>query len=55
MYQAGKDNLHADALSRQPYLPAPVEGVAQVVRLQKAKFWMDVDTCDKSTIPFPQV
>ena len=29
VYQAGKDNLHADALPWQPNLPAPVEGVAQ--------------------------
>ena len=28
VYRAGKDNLHADALSRQPHLPAPA-GVAQ--------------------------
>ena len=28
MYRAGKDNLHADALSCQPYLPAPDEGMA---------------------------
>ena len=29
VYRAGRDNLHADALSRQPYLPAPQEGVVQ--------------------------
>ena len=29
VYRAGRDNLHADALSRQPYLPAPSEEVEQ--------------------------
>ena len=29
VYRAGKDNLHADALSQQPHFPAPAEGVAQ--------------------------
>ena len=28
VYQAGKDNLHTDALSRQPYLPPPDDTVA---------------------------
>ena len=28
-YQAGKDKPHTDALSHQPHLLAPVEGVAQ--------------------------
>ena len=29
IYRAGKENLNADALSRQPYSPAPKEGVAE--------------------------
>ena len=29
VYKAGKDNVHADALSCQPYLPAPDEGMTQ--------------------------
>ena len=29
IYRPGKENLNADALSRQPYLPAPSEGVAE--------------------------
>ena len=29
IYRAGKENLNADTLSRQPYSPAPKEGVAE--------------------------
>ena len=29
VYRAGRDNLHADALSRQPYLPPPDDTAAQ--------------------------
>ena len=29
VYRAGKENTNTDALSRQPYLPAPVVGTIE--------------------------
>ena len=29
VYRSGKENLNADTLSRNPYLPAPAEGIAE--------------------------
>ena len=29
MYRSSKTNLSADALSRSPHMPAPIEGIAQ--------------------------
>ena len=44
IYRAGRDNANADALSRQPHLPAPAVGTvdddAQVLSIEAS----DVDT-----------
>ena len=41
IYRAGRDNANADALSRQPYLPAPAVGTAddevQVLSIEASK------------------